>query len=61
MLDAAAFNTDDIFWRVTYVSATLLHRLSWNKMSRPPLENFDFQDQFPQKINSILSGQLSTR
>jgi hypothetical protein len=58
MLDAAASNVDDFFWRDTNVCLSQLRR---NKMSLSPLKNYDFQDQFLSKINSVLSGQLSAR
>jgi hypothetical protein len=49
MLDTAASNVDDIFWRDTYVSSTQLRRLIWKKMRYPPLENYDFSGSIPFK------------
>jgi hypothetical protein len=53
--DAASSSIDDFLWRDTCVSSTQLNRSFWNKMILYPPWNFDLQEVFLSKTNSILT------
>jgi hypothetical protein len=51
----------DCFCRDKVVSSTQLRSLAWNKMNPSPLRNYDLQEVFLLKTNSVLSGKRGAR